>query len=84
MGQVNTSATGNVTIQKKKGSGSWANWKTVKLSRRLYHARSSTGSGHVLLPRQVRRDRHAGGRHQRQVKVVVKSKTLCGFGRETE
>ena len=31
-GQVNTATAGKVTIQRKRGSGSWANWKTVNVT----------------------------------------------------
>jgi len=73
-GKVNTSATGTVTIQMKKGSGSSANWKTgVKLNAGSYSAsRKMTSKGTFYFRTKFAASDTQIGGTSAQVKVVVK------------
>ena len=73
-GRVYTAATGKVTIQKKKGSGSWANWKTVNLSAGAYSGASlkMTSKGTYYFRTKFAATTTQIGGTSVQVKVVVK------------
>jgi len=72
-GKVRTSATGKVTIQKKKGSGSWKKWKTVNLSKGSYSASlKMTSKGTFYFRSKFAASATQVGGTSSSVKVVVK------------
>ena len=73
-GQINTSATGSVTIQKKTGSGSWKNWKTVSLNATGAYSASlkMTSKGTFYFRTKFAASATQVGGTSAQVKVVVK------------
>jgi hypothetical protein len=72
-GKCGTLATGKVTIQRKNGSGSWKNWKTVSLKAGSYsvsYKMTSKGTSHFRS--KVKASSTQVGGTSDSVKVVVK------------
>jgi hypothetical protein len=73
-GTVNTATSGTVTIQRKKGSGSWSNWKTVSLNAmgKYSTTQKMTSKGTFYFRARFAASATQIGGTSGQVKVVVK------------